>query len=184
MYGGSKAALRACVRGWIQEVKGTGIRLNMFSPGAVDTPSMRLEFAGASRADKVDERVAAMGQGIPMGRLIRPEEVAKSVAFLSSEDASGITGVELFVDGGVAQTGGVQPGPARQPRHDSTNGSKMRDGSAGTRRPPVTNGQQLHAGHPVPARAGLHQPTTITPIGGSSACPSGSACPWWSVECR
>lgn len=105
MYGGSKAALRACVRGWIQEVKGTGVRINILSPGAVDTPSLRLAFEGASGADNVDERVKAMGEGNPIGRLVRPDEVAKATLFLASDNSSGITGVELFVDGGVAQTG-------------------------------------------------------------------------------
>jgi len=105
LYGGSKAALRACVRGWIQEIKGTGVRINILSPGAVDTPSLRLAFAGAVGAENVDERVKAMGEGNPLGRLVQPDEVAKAALFLASEDSSGITGVELFVDGGVAQTG-------------------------------------------------------------------------------
>lgn len=105
LYGGSKAALRALIRGWIQEVKGTGVRINILSPGAIDTPSLRLAFAGAVGAENVDQRVQAMGEGNPLGRLVRPDEVAKAASFLAGADSSGITGIELFVDGGVAQTG-------------------------------------------------------------------------------
>lgn len=105
LYGGSKAALRALIRGWIQEVKGTGVRINILSPGAVDTPSLRLAFAGAVGAENVAQRVQAMGEGNPLGRLVRPDEVAKAALFLAGDDSSGVTGIELFVDGGVAQTG-------------------------------------------------------------------------------
>ena len=105
LYGGSKAALRALIRGWIQEVKGTGIRINILSPGAVDTPSLRIAFAGAVGVDKVDERVRAMGEENPLGRLVEPREIAKTALFLAGDDSSGVTGIELFVDGGAAQTG-------------------------------------------------------------------------------
>ncbi len=105
LYGGAKAALRNMVRAWIQEVKGTGIRINVLSPGAVDTPSLRSALADASGADQVDALVTKMGEGNPLGRLARPRELGTAAVFLSSEASSFITGVELFADGGMAQTG-------------------------------------------------------------------------------
>jgi NAD(P)-dependent dehydrogenase (short-subunit alcohol dehydrogenase family) len=105
LYGGSKAALRGALRAWISEVRGSGIRINLLSPGAVDTPSLRLAFAGAVGPDRVEERVAAMGEQNPLGRLVSPGDVGKAAVFLASDASSGITGIELFVDGGVAQTG-------------------------------------------------------------------------------
>lgn len=105
LYGGAKAALRTMVRAWIQEVKGKGIRINVLSPGAVDTPSLRSALADASGADAVDGLVAKMGEGNPLGRLADPREMGTAVVFLSSNASSFITGVELFADGGMAQTG-------------------------------------------------------------------------------
>lgn len=105
LYGGAKAALRTMVRAWIQEVKGTGIRINVLSPGAVDTPSLRLALAGASGAEAVDGLVTTMGEGNPLGRLAQPRELGTAAVFLSSDASSFITGVELFADGGMAQTG-------------------------------------------------------------------------------
>ncbi|MFC1434028.1 SDR family NAD(P)-dependent oxidoreductase [Streptacidiphilus sp. N1-3] len=105
LYGGAKAALRNMVRAWIQEVRGTGIRINVLSPGAVDTPSLRSALADASGADQVDALVTKMGEGNPLGRLARPRELGTAAVFLASEASSFITGVELFADGGMAQTG-------------------------------------------------------------------------------
>jgi NAD(P)-dependent dehydrogenase (short-subunit alcohol dehydrogenase family) len=105
LYGGAKAALRNMVRAWIQEVKGTGIRINVLSPGAVDTPSLRSALADASGADQVDALVTKMGEGNPLGRLAQPRELGAAAVFLSSDASSFITGVELFADGGMAQTG-------------------------------------------------------------------------------
>lgn len=105
LYGGAKAALRNMVRAWIQEVKGTGIRINVLSPGAVDTPSLRSALADASGADAVDALVTNMGEGNPLGRLAQPRELGTAAVFLSSDASSFITGVELFADGGMAQTG-------------------------------------------------------------------------------
>ena len=105
LYGGAKAALRTMVRAWIQEVRGTGIRINVLSPGAVDTPSLRSALADASGADAVDALVTEMGEGNPLGRLAQPRELGTAAVFLASEASSFITGVELFADGGMAQTG-------------------------------------------------------------------------------
>ncbi len=105
LYGGAKAAVRNMVRAWIQDVKGTGVRINVLSPGAVDTPSLRKALAGASGADQVDALVTKMGEGNPLGRLAYPREMGRTAVFLSSDASSFITGVELFADGGMAQTG-------------------------------------------------------------------------------
>ena len=105
VYGATKAGLRMFVRTWIQDVKGSGIRINMLSPGAIDTPSLRKAFADASGPENVDANVKRMGEGNPLGRLGDPREIGKATVFLSSDQSSFITGVELFVDGGVAQSG-------------------------------------------------------------------------------
>ncbi|WP_035805818.1 SDR family NAD(P)-dependent oxidoreductase [Kitasatospora mediocidica] len=103
LYGGSKAAVRAFIRSWIQDIKGSGIRMNVLSPGAVDTESLRRALAMAQGADQVGAAVHRMGEGNPTGRIADPREMGKAAAFLSSDASSFITGVELFVDGGMAQ---------------------------------------------------------------------------------
>ncbi|MFD6357791.1 SDR family NAD(P)-dependent oxidoreductase [Nocardia tengchongensis] len=103
MYGGAKAAIRCFVRAWIQDVKGSGIRMNVLSPGAVDTESLRGALGMVRTPDQVDEAVRQMGEGNPTGRIADPREIGKAAVFLSSDASSFITGVELFVDGGMAQ---------------------------------------------------------------------------------
>lgn len=103
VYGGSKAAVRAFVRSWIQDIKGSGIRMNVLSPGAVDTESLRRALGMAQGADQVDAAVRHMGEGNPTGRIANPREMGKAAVFLSSDASSFVTGVELFVDGGMAQ---------------------------------------------------------------------------------
>ena len=105
LYGGSKAALRAMVRCWIKDIAHLGIRINLLSLGAVDTPSLRNALAGASGADQVDRLVKQMGEGNPLGRLAQPREIGQAAVFLSSGASSFVTGAELFADGGMAQTG-------------------------------------------------------------------------------
>ncbi|MDX6536231.1 MAG: hypothetical protein QOD37_572 [Gaiellales bacterium] len=100
LYAGAKAALRMFVRAWIQDTKGSGVRINVLSPGAVDTPSLRSAFALAAGSGQVDELVSAIGQRSPIGRIGDPREIAKVAVFLASDDASYINGVELFADGG------------------------------------------------------------------------------------
>jgi NAD(P)-dependent dehydrogenase (short-subunit alcohol dehydrogenase family) len=105
LYGGSKAALRAMVRCWIKDIAHSGIRVNMLTLGAIDTWSLRNALEGASGADQVDRIVKEMGEGNPLGRLGQPSEIGKAAVFLSSDASSFVTGVELFADGGMAQTG-------------------------------------------------------------------------------
>lgn len=103
IYGGAKAAVRTFVRGWIQDIKGSGVRINVLSPGAVDTRSLRDALGQAQGPDRVDASVKSMGEDNPIGRIADPREIGKATVFLSSDASSIITGVELFADGGLAQ---------------------------------------------------------------------------------
>jgi NAD(P)-dependent dehydrogenase (short-subunit alcohol dehydrogenase family) len=94
VYAASKAALRSFVRTWTTDLKDRHIRSNVVSPGPIDTPL-------ASRQSP--EVIARIVSTIPMGRMGKPDEVAKAALFLASDDSSFITGIELFVDGGRAQ---------------------------------------------------------------------------------
>ncbi|WP_333839202.1 SDR family NAD(P)-dependent oxidoreductase [Novosphingobium sp.] len=94
VYGATKAAVRALARTWANELAPRGIRVNVVAPGPTDTAMMS--------AASEDIR-ASLQQVIPLSRLGRPEEIAAAALFLASEDASFITGVELPVDGGMAQ---------------------------------------------------------------------------------
>ena len=82
------------------DLKGRQIRVNAISPGSTDTPGFS-ELVGSSEVGQ--ERIKALSTAIPLGRLGRPEEIAKAVTFLASDESSYITGIELFVDGGMAQ---------------------------------------------------------------------------------
>lgn len=94
VYGAAKAGVRSLARTWSQELKERRIRTNVVSPGPVLTPPME-----AVPADVLDAITAAM----PMGRVGRPDEIARVALFLASDDASFVTGVEWFADGGLAQ---------------------------------------------------------------------------------
>lgn len=98
VYGASKAALRNLVRSWIQEIKPSGVRINIVSPGPVDTESLRGMFA-----DNVEETLAFLRSRSMVGRIGQPEEIARAVAFVASQDAGYINGIELFLDGGASQ---------------------------------------------------------------------------------
>lgn len=101
VYSASKAALRNLVRSWVLDVKGRGIRINVLSPGPTETPGL-VELAGTD-AEKQRALLDHMASQVPLGRVGRPEEIAKAAVFLASEDASFVNGAELFVDGGSAQ---------------------------------------------------------------------------------
>jgi NAD(P)-dependent dehydrogenase (short-subunit alcohol dehydrogenase family) len=100
MYAASKAALRAMARGWSVELKDRGIRVNVVAPGTIITPG----YKNAGLSDEQIQGFKAMASGAAaLGRTGTEDEVAAAVSFLASDDASYITGIELFVDGGTAQ---------------------------------------------------------------------------------
>jgi NAD(P)-dependent dehydrogenase (short-subunit alcohol dehydrogenase family) len=100
VYSATKAAVRSFARTWTSELRERKIRVNTVSPGYTDTPIF--ETVGWPK-EQVDAIVASILPLIPAGRFGRPEEIAKTVLFLASDDSSYITGIELFVDGGGAQ---------------------------------------------------------------------------------
>jgi NAD(P)-dependent dehydrogenase (short-subunit alcohol dehydrogenase family) len=96
IYSATKAAVRSFARTWTADLKDRGIRVNAVSPGPVDTPLLNETFSDP-------DAMNGLASTVVMGRLGRPEEIANAVLFLASAEASFITGVELFVDGGSAQ---------------------------------------------------------------------------------
>jgi NAD(P)-dependent dehydrogenase (short-subunit alcohol dehydrogenase family) len=94
----TKAAIRSFARTWTADLRDRRIRVNAVSPGPTETPGFH-ELLGSSSADAGK----LISTSIPLGRLGTPDEIAKAVVFLASEDSSFITGIELFVDGGFAQ---------------------------------------------------------------------------------
>lgn len=99
IYGATKAAVRNMVRSWVAELHGSGIRLNIVSPGPTNTPSLRAAFG-----NKAEEGLAFLTAKSPLGRIGEPDEIAAAVAFLASDDSGYINGIELFADGGASQT--------------------------------------------------------------------------------
>jgi NAD(P)-dependent dehydrogenase (short-subunit alcohol dehydrogenase family) len=101
VYAASKAAVRAFARNWILDLKDRGIRINTISPGPIRTPGL-VELAGEDKAQQ-QGLLDYMASQVPLGRVGEPEEIAKTVVFLASDDASFVNGAELFADGGLAQ---------------------------------------------------------------------------------
>jgi NAD(P)-dependent dehydrogenase (short-subunit alcohol dehydrogenase family) len=98
VYSATKAALRSFARTWTTDLKKRRIRVNVVSPGAIDTPGLR----GLSSADS-EGLDSIYRDRVPLGRVGRPDDVASAVSFLASDDSSYVAGIELFVDGGLAQ---------------------------------------------------------------------------------
>src|SRR5882724_10202838 len=97
VYSATKAAVRSFARTWTADLKARKIRVNAISPGPIETPAM--DNLGDT-PEKTREFKAGMAAAVPLGRLGQPDEIAKVAVFLASDDASYVTGVELFVDGG------------------------------------------------------------------------------------
>jgi NAD(P)-dependent dehydrogenase (short-subunit alcohol dehydrogenase family) len=100
VYSATKAAVRSFARTWTTDLKARRIRVNAISPGSVDTPGLSDLLASSEIGE---QRKKMISNAVPLGRFGTPDEIAKAVVFLASDDASYITGAELFVDGGFAQ---------------------------------------------------------------------------------
>jgi NAD(P)-dependent dehydrogenase (short-subunit alcohol dehydrogenase family) len=100
VYSATKAAVRSFARTWTNDLKARKIRVNSLSPGPIDTPI--LDKAGLTK-EQADGWKESLKSSIPLGRMGRSEEIATTVLFLASDDSSFITGIDLTVDGGLAQ---------------------------------------------------------------------------------
>jgi NAD(P)-dependent dehydrogenase (short-subunit alcohol dehydrogenase family) len=100
IYSATKAAVRSFARTWTTDLKARRIRVNAVSPGTIDTPGLN-DLLASSEAGQ--ERIKMISNAVPLGRFGTPDEIAKAVVFLASDDSSYVTGTELFVDGGFAQ---------------------------------------------------------------------------------
>ena len=99
-YSATKAAIRNFARSWALDLRGTGIRVNVLSPGPTATPGL---LNGLGRSGQKDALIAGLIAQTPIGRMGLPEETAAMALFLASDDSSFMTGSEVFVDGGMAQ---------------------------------------------------------------------------------
>ena len=100
VYSASKAAVRSFARSWTVDLKDRKIRVNALSPGPIDTPIFGK--MGVSEEEIRQFKTGLAGQ-VPLGRMGTSDEIAKAALFLASDDSSFVTGIELFVDGGMAQ---------------------------------------------------------------------------------
>jgi NAD(P)-dependent dehydrogenase (short-subunit alcohol dehydrogenase family) len=100
VYSATKAAVRSFARTWTTDLKDRRIRVNAVSPGSIDTPGLDDLLAST---DVGQQRLEMLSNSVPLGRLGTPDEIAKAVVFLASDDSSYVAGTELFVDGGFAQ---------------------------------------------------------------------------------
>jgi NAD(P)-dependent dehydrogenase (short-subunit alcohol dehydrogenase family) len=100
VYSAAKAAVRSFARTWTTDLRHRKIRVNAISPGPIDTPI----FSSLTRdKEQMEQFKKYIINTVPMGRMGSPDEIAKAVSFLASDESSYITGIELFVDGGIAQ---------------------------------------------------------------------------------
>jgi NAD(P)-dependent dehydrogenase (short-subunit alcohol dehydrogenase family) len=93
IYVASKHAVEGLTKSAALEVAGTGVRVNVVAPGPIETPML-------NRFTRTDERKAGLVSTVPLKRVGRPEEIAQTIAFISSDKASFITGASYLVDGG------------------------------------------------------------------------------------
>jgi NAD(P)-dependent dehydrogenase (short-subunit alcohol dehydrogenase family) len=100
VHSATKAAVRSFARTWTTDLKDRRIRVNALSPGSTDTPGLDNLLASSETGQQRKKMIAS---SVPLGRFGTPDEIAKAVVFLASNDSSYITGTELFVDGGFAQ---------------------------------------------------------------------------------
>jgi len=100
VYSATKAAIRSFARSWTVDLKERRIRVNAISPGPIDTPGYdNLGLTGR----QIEDFKKKVVNSVPLGRMGSPDEIAKAVLFLASDDSSFVSGIELFVDGGMAQ---------------------------------------------------------------------------------
>jgi NAD(P)-dependent dehydrogenase (short-subunit alcohol dehydrogenase family) len=100
VYSATKAAVRSFARTWTVDLRHRKIRVNAISPGPIDTPIFSNLLQNEEQSEQFKKNIV---NTVPMGRMGNSDEVAKAVSFLASDDSSYITGIELFVDGGLAQ---------------------------------------------------------------------------------
>jgi NAD(P)-dependent dehydrogenase (short-subunit alcohol dehydrogenase family) len=100
VYSATKAAVRSFARTWTVDLRHRKIRVNAISPGPIDTPIFSNLMHNEEQLEQFKKNIV---NTVPMERMGTPDEVAKVVSFLASDDSSYITGIELFVDGGLAQ---------------------------------------------------------------------------------
>src|ERR1700681_2701160 len=100
VYSATKAAIRNFARSWALDLKGTGIRVNVLSPGATTTPGL---LNGLAKTGMQEALLAGLASQAPLERVGNPDETAAVALFLASDDSSFMTGSEVFVDGGLAQ---------------------------------------------------------------------------------
>jgi NAD(P)-dependent dehydrogenase (short-subunit alcohol dehydrogenase family) len=98
VYSATKAAVRSFARTWTAELKDRKIRVNVISPGPIETPIFNKVGLSAEQLQQFDAQISAQ---VPLGRFGKPEEIAKAALFLASDDASYVAGADLYVDGGL-----------------------------------------------------------------------------------
>jgi NAD(P)-dependent dehydrogenase (short-subunit alcohol dehydrogenase family) len=100
VYAASKAAVRSFARNWILDLAPRKIRVNVLAPGATSTPGLHGLTTSPDEAAAMED---VLKSAVPLGRIADPSEIAAAALFLASDESSFVTGIELFVDGGVAQ---------------------------------------------------------------------------------